>query len=407
MRRREFLLTAAAGSAAFAASAESARSTANAPAWIPAAGAARAVSTANSFMSLAAGSLPGAQDRFGTIVDDFSGGVYNPHWGPLGGMLLHGGGHASTYDNSVVILDYNDLTFKRLSTSSPASTFNRGHADPLFRRDTCEYGDGQPGAGHTYDTLAVLPPADGGAAAGSLIRVSSHAVHVAISCNTAWAHRFDLAPSMSNGSWTRWSVNAPTRYRSPGACSAYDSKRRRFWWIASLSSLPPLIRYLDVASREQRDVAFGRGARPAPAAQPDSMTMRYDPVRDLLVLSVTWQGALRLACLRCDAPEQGWMEPALSSAIPARGGWSHPFDVVPEIDRLVMLAPADPMAVYEIAVGAEPYARWTVTRRPVEQGPLPVAYVAGKRWSYAPAVKSFVWLARSNGPVVAYRPYGT
>jgi hypothetical protein len=378
------------------------------PTWIPAPGEIARLQTTNSFMELREGALPDWDHRFGTIIDDFSGGVYNAYWGELGAMVFHGGGHASTYDNSVLILDYNDLTFKRLSHSSKQSSFNHMHGDPLFNRPVCEYGDGQPAAGHTYDTLAILPPGDGGAPAGSLIRVSSHAAHTAISCSTTWSHRFDMNARMSDGRWTRWSVNGPTNYRAPGACSAYDPQRKRFWWIANLSSLPPFIRYLDVESREQREIAYARGAQLAPPAQPNSMTMRYDSLRDLLLVSCTVSGVLRVAYMRCEDPASGWVTPTLSSQIPSRKGWSHSFDHVPEIDQFVMLAPADEAAVYEFAIPRTLSSPWAVTRRSFRtRMKIPVAHVTGKRWSYAPAVKSFVWVARSSGPAVVYRPIGT
>jgi hypothetical protein len=367
----------------------------------------RIVPTTNTFLSLRAGQLPDWEFNFYTIIDRFSSGVFNPHWGPLGALLFHGGGHASTYDNSVLALDFNDLTFKRLSNASPPTTFTHAQDDPLFDQVHAEYADGQPGSGHSFDTLAILPPGDGGGPAGSLIRTTSHAVHFVISRSTLWAHRFDLDTAMSRGTWTRWSVNGPTTYRSPGACSAYDPKRKRFWWIANLSSLPPFIRYLDVASREQREIRFASGASFAPPAQPNSMTMRYDPVRDLLVLTVTSQGNLRIAYLRCDAPEAGWFEPRLSAQIPSLSGWTHPLDYVPEIDRFVMLAPADDRAVYEIEVPGNPSLIWPVTRR-VFSGlsTIPVKYVAGKLWSYSPAVKAFVWLAGSTEQLYAYTPAG-
>jgi hypothetical protein len=136
--------------------------------------------------------------------------------------------------------------------------------------------------------------------------------------------------------------------------------------------------------------------------------MRYDSVRDILILSVTSNDVLRIAYLHCEEPQAGWFTPTLSSEIPSRRGHSHPFDYVPETDRFVMLAPADAGAVYEIQVPATPSSTWTVTRRAFSNGStIPIAYVAGKRWSYAPAVKSFVWLAKSSGPTVVYRPFGT
>jgi hypothetical protein len=378
------------------------------PAWTPQAGELRSIATSNTFMSLAGDSLQGWGYRFGTIVDDFSGGVFNPYWGPFGALIFHGGGHSATYDNSVLILDFNDLTFKRLSNPSPVSTFTHEHEDPLFKREACEYADGQPGAGHTYDTLGILPPTDGGAPAGSLIRVSSHAVHVVISCNTAWAHRFDMTPRMSRGEWSRWSTNGPTSHRSAGGSSAYDSKRKRFWWLAGLSSLPPFVRYLDVASRQQRETPYARGAQRAPPAQPNSVTMRYDQARDILILSATVQGKLVLSYLLCAAPESGWFTANLSSEIPSRSGWSHPFDYVPQTDRFLMLAPADPTAVYEISLSNPPSSTWHVMRRAFSNSSaIPIAHVAGKRWSYSETAKAFVWLASSTAEVVAYRPVGT
>ncbi len=376
-------------------------------------GAISTVSTANTFLSQN-GNLAGWEYAFGKIVDDFSGGVFNPYWGPMGAMVFHGGGHSATFDNSVVILDFNDLTFKRLSNPTPSnnganwiSIDDLVHKDdPAFNLTYCEYGDGQPGAGHTYDTLAILPPADGGAPCGSLIRVSSHAVHVNLSRDTGWAHRFDFqSTAMRDGKWVRWSVNGPTSYLAPGACSAYDARRKRFWWIAAPSWLPTMIRYLDVATQQQLDARYADTARPAPAADPDSMTMRYDAERDILVLTCTVGDQLVLAFLRCTAPELGWFVPPLSASIPASSGSSHPFDYVPEAGKFVLLTRADNSAVYDIVPQQDPALTWTVTRRPLAGAVISTAHVAGKRWSYAPAFKAFVWMASSSSGVIAYRPF--
>lgn len=389
--------------------------TAPVPGWVPEIGGhIKALVTVNSFSSQN-GNLAGWEYAFGKIVDDYSGGVFNPYWGPLGAIVFHGGGHSATFDNSVVILDFNDLTFKRLSNPTPSkdganwvSTTGRSQSvDPAFNLTYCEYGDGQPGAGHTYDTLAILPPADGGAPCGSLIRVSSYAVHVNMSRNTGWAHRFDFhSTAMRNGTWVRWSVNGPSSYLFPGACSAYDSRRKRFWWIVGLSSAPPMIRYLDVATQKQLEIGYSSTARLAPAANPDSATMRYEAGRDILVLTCTVGGNFVLAFLRCDSPELGWVVPPLSAGIPTVPEASHPFDYVPETDKYVLLTGADSAALYDIVPPQDPALAWTVTRRLLVGGLIPTAYVVGKRWSYAPSVKSFVWMARSSSSVIVYRPFG-
>jgi len=385
------------------------------PNWVPVRGGdTKSVATTNSFQSQN-GKLAGWEYAFGKIIDDYSGGVYNPYWGPFGAMVFHGGGHSATFDNSVVILDLNDRTFKRLSNPTPggnganwiATTGNRHQADPAFNLTYCEYGDGQPGAAHTYDTLAILPPADGGAPFGSLIRVSSYAVHVNMSRNTGFAHRFDFhSTAMRDGKWHRWSVNGPTSGVMPGACSAYDPLRKRFWWISGLSSAPPMVRYLEVSTQKQQEIRFTGGARVAPAANPDSATMRYDPVRDTLVLTCTVDAKLVLAFLRCESPERGWVVARLSAGIPAVPGASHPFDFVAETDKFVLLSGADTSAVYDIVPSQELTYPWRVTRRPVVGVSIPRAYVAGKRWSYSAAVKSFVWMARSSSEIIAYRPVG-
>lgn len=384
--------------------------------WVPSQGGTSAVVVpANTFASQN-GNLPGWEFAFRKIVDDFSGGVFNPYWGALGAMVFHGGGHAATFDNSVVIFDYNDLTFKRLSDPTPSNNGANWNAiyrtstvktDPAFNGTYCEYGDGQPGSAHTYDSLAILPPADGGAPYGSLIRVSSHAVHVNLSGNTGWSHRFDfLSTDMRQGKWTRWSVNGIQSYLFPGACSAYDSKRKRFWWMAGLSSSPPAINFLDAATRQQLQARYALHAPIAPAAAPDSMTLRYEPVRDILVLTCVVAGKLVLAFLQCAAPELGWFVPPLSAAIPVASASAQPFDLVPELDKFVLLSDADSAAVYELSPPQDPKQTWTVVRRPIVGVPLQAAHVTGKRWSYASAVKAFVWMAKSSSDLIAYRPFG-
>jgi len=424
--RREFLrsslagmgtcaLVAGCGGAASITITDAGSETVSLPIWVPSGSdAIRTVVTKNTFLSQN-GNLPGWSQFFGKIVDDYSGGVFNPYWGPLGAMVFHGGGHSATFDNSVVILDMNDLTFKRLSNPTPSNggmywlsiTGDPQGADPAFDQVHCEYGDGQPGAGHTYDTLAILPPADGGAPCGSLIRVSSFAVHVNLSANTGWAHRFDFhSTAMRDGKWTRYSTNGPSSYLFPGACSAYDSLRKRIWWISGLSSAPPFIRYLDVATQRQTELGISSPSGLAPAADPDSVTMRYEPRRDILILTCTVNQKMVLAFLRCDQPEKGWTTPPLSQSIQAAANTAHGFDLVPDLDKFVLLTDADNLALYDIAPPRVLTSTWSIVRRPVAGGAIPTSSVIGKRWSYVPLLRSFIWMASSTSAVVAYRPSG-
>ena len=373
-----------------------------APSWVPASGGVLGVVTPTNALLSVNDDLPGWTSAFGKIVNDFSGGIYNPYWGRNGCMVFHGGGHAATYDNSVVILDFDDLTFKRLS--DPSTAWTDTSPDPLFNTTYCEYGDGQPGSAHTYDALGILGPSDGGGENGTLVRVISGAVHVRMSRNSGWSHSFDFATRV----WTRSSTNALTTGIEPGQATAYDSKRKRFWWKAAPSSPNGTIRYFDVVAgthsevRISSDIAF--------VGAPDSMVMGYDPDRDIVVITGSNNGVFRLAYLSCANPAAGWTIPALSSVPVIKAGWQSPLSYVPEIGKWIVLAPnssAQCSGVYEITVPAELTEPWPVKFRPFAGiASMPAAYVAGKRWSYAPAIKSFIWQPSSTSSTYVYRPFG-
>ena len=141
--------------------------------------------------------------------------------------------------------------------------------------------------------------------------------------------------------------------------------------------------------------------------RPHTLNTTLTPAHDLLVLSCTVGNAFLLAFLRCESPEKGWRESALSNPIPCMSQWTHPFDFVPEANKFVMLSPADNGAVFDFVVPLDPTQTWQVTRQALRTGgALKSAYVAGKRWSYSPATRCFVWVASSTSPVVAYRPVG-
>ena len=339
---------------------------------------------------------------WGGIVDDYSGGVYNPHWGAMGCMVFHGGGHAATDDNSVVILDFNDLTFKRLST--PSMDAAGWAASPLLE-PYGEYADGQPGACHTYDNLAILPPDAGGGPNGSLIRVQSQAIEYHRSVNSDWAHRFDMAIGQERqhtGRWTRW-VGSSMKPFNPGGCSAYDPKRKRFWYLGGLGySQPTAVRYLDVGTSTKAEAAV---STPAPSSGADAPIMRYDADRDLLLLSVARNDGRASVWWARPWNREGWIDSRLE--LPKQTNASTvPFDLVTHTGRYAFLTRADPGAVFEVTIPNDPRDTWSMTRRPITGAPIPQAWVVGKRWSYAPAMKAFVWYARSTGPVVAYRPLG-
>lgn len=79
------------------------------PSWVPAPGQLSLLSAANDWASIdpcpgnTCGYRLGSGPEWNKVIDDYSGGIFNPHWGPLGALMFHGGGHAATNDNSVAV----------------------------------------------------------------------------------------------------------------------------------------------------------------------------------------------------------------------------------------------------------------------------------------------------------------
>jgi hypothetical protein len=83
----------------------------------------------------------------------YSGGVYASAWGPWGGHVIHGGGHAANDDNSIFVADYNDLTFKRIGGPTQLPTVAAYNAAITVAPDDLsnprEYAPSEPGSAHT------------------------------------------------------------------------------------------------------------------------------------------------------------------------------------------------------------------------------------------------------------------
>ena len=136
------------------------------------------------------------------------------------------------------------------------------------------------------------------------------------------------------------------------------------------------------------------------------MVMGYDPDRDIVIVTGSNNGAFRLGYLNCANPAAGWTMPTLSSVPVIKAGWQSPLSYVPEIGKWIMLVadargnvPArgnhGPGGDDGSVVGEFPSV-WGNSR------PCPRAYVAGKRWSYAPQS------SRSSGnPAAPVRPMPT
>ena len=393
--------------------------------WVPQPGELAIVRAANSWTDIDpcpqnnCGFRYGLGSEWHKVINDYSGGVYNPWWGELGALMFFGGGHSATNDNSVAMLDFNDLRFKLAADPSRNVTgINRASA-PTFPGFDTEHGeyfsDGKPASGHTYDTLVMLPPEVGGAPYGSLLRPFGSAQHVVMARNSYWAHKLDLnvrnieAPEIRRANeWSRFSVNGDQRFTGAGGCAAYDERRQRVWWFAAPSAFRYKICYTDIATRQQLAVPYRGTEALFEISRP---IMQYLPRADWLAAIGPYKDAVVGYTFDPDQPG-GWTRIAFSQPIPFDPARATPWVYVPELDRIILFTAADRGAVYEIEIPASRADNWQVTRRPFANG-AQLAYPApfvGKRFAWSSALRCIVYKPLAATPAIdqfyAYRPLG-
>ena len=92
--------------------------------------------------------VPGGSEGCGAVINDWSGGVYDPVHDK---MLIWGGGHNGYWGNEVYSFDPASFTWKRETTPSAVTAASLDQ-DPLP--------DGNPDARHTYDQIAYITHAN-------------------------------------------------------------------------------------------------------------------------------------------------------------------------------------------------------------------------------------------------------
>jgi hypothetical protein len=377
-------------------------------------------------------------------IFDFSGGVFNPYFGAWGGLMLNGGGHTSHSDNSVFILDLNGAapTWKRL-TQKPVYWQRSDSA--LFGYQDGEYTNNgtttfQPAAAHVYDCLAVIGPQEGGAVNGTFIRPCGLELTWKGDSASSRAHRLDLTNTIgSNFTFTRASTN-----RCPGAewsssffgsngnylgggggMSAWDSSRKRLYWITNMSVLPNFIRYLDLDpasgtfQQQVKTSDFTPGFPTATHMGTDVGMMRFDPVNNILVRVGRTSGT-NAWVIETYNPAQhsaGWRKAQnVTGAIPSGwGGESYPFDFCPANGKWYILGRGSAANVFEMTMPSDPVnGTWTLTQYAVGGAAMSSDYVVGKRWSWNPGAQCFIYMTGDQATggsaarfkVFAYRPPG-
>lgn len=391
------------------------------PAWAPAANTVldltAAGKVANTFASIV--KTPNFSGFYSKkIITDYSAQRGNPWFGSFGGLHCVGAGHAASDDNSVMTVEARvaDVIWKRLNepvdfsglVPPPAKPWdlvdqtNDLPGPPAYNITDSNWGETlqapgglpfdpvQPQTFHSYDSLGIIPPANGGAVNGSLLTIVRMALNTKSKPGvTQAAHRMEFANTTEAASFY---ARACATYAAPdpngiGSSTAFDPTRNREWLVSNASNPERSIRYFDVATGTYGSIAFRTGALSKNTGGPDSGCTNYDPVHDALIFtaSPTATGNLAISFLLCSDPAGGWYRATLSQPIPNATGGQTPFGYVDAqstsdgVGRWILLSRNSPLnTYYDIVMQAAISDPWIVTPRTLASGTLPKFYICGK-----------------------------
>lgn len=356
------------------------------PAWIPALNTIASAPEVNSFASIDPGDSPPngwsynvggtlLSNHWNTVIDDFSGGVYNPYLGLKGSMIYNGGGHSATNWGGIVRFDIATLTYSIVV----GGTLN---AYPIDETNQ-EYADGNPASAHTYDVLAIVGP-EAGYSQGALVTPFLAAATIEGNSSNS-VHLFDFAhPELG---WVRKASHAAGYSLYVTVVSAYDADLGRIWWMGSANEVgyQP---YFDIATNTQNKVYLS-GALSPPYFAPDAACMRYDSARKILILVYVASGVRHIAYFNTQSPASGWTIATLSTPFPTPTNIGFAFDKVPDGNYLCYNAQT-PGVLNRITVPSVLTDAWQIGTLSYSGTALDAGYVLGKRWSYVPSLLSFI-----------------
>lgn len=369
---------------------------------------------------------------------EYSGGVYCPYVGAYGALLVHGGGHSATEDNSVIQANFNSLLWERIGdpvdlgakfvnyiTSPPAiATLKRDSYSYFLQRgpnstdwDNPEdsagwespafnWGEplsGIPGSAHTYGKMVMLPPALAGDSMGGLLRPVSSAVGFGWAGGVARGHLFRIQAQ----TWHRFGANSAIT--SGGSCTVFDPTR------AQVVSFPASSQRTPVLDLETETWADGPFYSTALDSLGDNVFGVFHEQRDGYVLALNQSAAATLTCQFYDGDIAGGSGTRTDASWTNGSGPPSTLGVTPQVTGAGSLMYVDGAVywytyaqldkLYRIDVPANPADPWTWTEiaitgseRPSQMSPLPYYMIYG-RMSYAPSLKSIVWvLGRAASP---------
>lgn len=340
-----------------------------------------------------------------TLINDFSGGAFNPYWSPSGGdagcMLFYGGGHSATNFNGIVAFDFSTLEYSVVHLGTPGENMY-----PVNIM-TAQYADGQPGATHTYDLPVIIGPS-AGYSRGAMVIPAQMAAFSGESANSNSVFLYDF-----NAQHLGWQAKfIPTSAVTWGAGGAadWDFTNNRIYWIHS-GNRDWRLYFFDVASNNQVTQGLAEGFRRDQASD-NHQILRFDGERNVLIVADVTADGLARKFYWLDVTDvsalKKWNVATVSAdfGVGPFGGLLMAKDTHQNV--WCCIANAQPGFVHYLRLPQNLSDTWVFTKRPVSlaEGYNPDINfgVAGKRWSYVPKLRSFALKTRADQPIRIYKP---
>lgn len=413
------------------------------PAWRPAAG--DAVQLSVSGGTLAGDYADSCAPYYGkywhpNILNAYSGGVYNPWHGTYGAYVCFGSGHAGTNDNSVLALELgtNACTWRRLTNPTPFAgtgtdpttqgTNSIGHYGGQIDWDWGENAgiDGQPCSDHSYGSLTIVGPGNGGHANGTLRRVQQATLNIEANGSpnlpaVLAGHKLDFVNTAgtSGNAWARLSATPRRDVAQNAPQWSVFVPDRNATFVESMASAHP--RWYDHSSGTPTNpwvtgtgtarLITGAGSEPGAA-------IFYVPERKLILCldAATSGSGLRIQYMDVDPAiaQPSWVTSGvtLSSPISIPDGWTTAC-WCPDNNRIIVGGAGGAFVArsgttntyacnkhYEIAIPATLSNPWTVSTVTYPSGQVVnySVFQGYNRFAYAPAAKCIVWANWMSAP---------
>lgn len=231
----------------------------------------------------------------------------------LGGLLLHGGGHAAYYGSEVYRFNLNTRLFERLTNPYPGP-FN-------WPYPTARYPDGSPCPPHTY----YYPVWHRAAKVFAQTRGCKDSVVTGNDSDVGYSAMLPIAAGGA-GSWRYTPFNALIDGQlNSGGAACYDSQRECIWVQPVNAGSSRRLGQLTNVATQNGDGSYGTWTNHAISNSGSTDTaMEYDEDNDLLVCT-SFRTGTSIFWRRPSAPSAAAVTVAQSGNIPTRepaAGWA-------------------------------------------------------------------------------------